>query len=76
MCEYTIPFLSLPYDLETKAVLKKLNRANRFLAELKGVALMIIFEKYYTASVQLSCLLSDNIVLFQLYLSCWKDLSH
>lgn len=36
--KYTIPTLPLPYDLETKAVLKQLNRANRKLAELKGVA--------------------------------------
>ena len=35
---YIIPTLPLPYDLETVAVLKQLNRANRRLAELKGVA--------------------------------------
>lgn len=36
--EYTIPYLPLPYDLESKAVLRQLNRANRKLAELRGVA--------------------------------------
>ena len=35
--KYPIPSLPLPYDLETKEVLKQLNRANRKLAELKGV---------------------------------------
>lgn len=39
--KYTIPHLPLPYDLETKAVLKQLNLANKKLAELKGVALTI-----------------------------------
>lgn len=34
--QYKIPHLPLPYDLETKAVLKQLNKANRKLAELKG----------------------------------------
>lgn len=34
---YTIPLLPLTYELETKSVLKKLNRAHRALAELKGV---------------------------------------
>ena len=33
----SIPSLPLPYDLETKEVLKQLNRANLKLAELKGV---------------------------------------
>lgn len=35
---YDIPVLPLPYDLETKEVLKELANANRKLAELKGVA--------------------------------------
>lgn len=35
---YTIPELPLRYDLETKDVLKQVNKANRKLAELKGVA--------------------------------------
>ncbi|MEM8584602.1 MAG: Fic family protein [Bacteroidota bacterium] len=33
---YTIPTLPLEQDLETKAVLRAVNRANRYLAELKG----------------------------------------
>ena len=36
--KYIIPTLPLPYDLETVAVLKQLNRANKKLAELKGIA--------------------------------------
>ena len=36
--EYKIPTLPLPYDLETVAVLKQLSKANRKLAELKGIA--------------------------------------
>lgn len=35
---YIIPTLPLPYDLETVAVLKQLNKANKKLAELKGIA--------------------------------------
>ncbi len=35
---YQIPTLPLPYDLETKAVMRQLSLANRKLAELKGVA--------------------------------------
>ena len=38
MPTYKIPTLPLPYDLETRAVLKQVNRANKKLAELKGVA--------------------------------------
>ncbi len=41
MTQYNIPNLPLSYDLETKAILKQLNSANRRLAELKGVALTI-----------------------------------
>ena len=36
--KYIIPTLPLPYDLETVAVLKQLNKANKKLAELKGIA--------------------------------------
>jgi len=39
--EYIPPKLPLNKDLETKAVLKKIVRANRALAELKGVAYSI-----------------------------------
>ena len=38
---YTIPTLPLPNDLETKPILLQLNKANKKLAELKGVALTI-----------------------------------
>lgn len=38
MKHYTIPILPLAYDLETIDVLKQLNRSNRKLAELRGVA--------------------------------------
>lgn len=38
---YHIPSLPLQHDLETKAVLKQLAKANRCLAELKGVAATI-----------------------------------
>ena len=36
--KYILPTLPLPYDLETVAVLKQLNKANKKLAELKGIA--------------------------------------
>ena len=36
--KYIIPTLPLQYDLETVAVLKQLNKANKKLAELKGIA--------------------------------------
>ena len=35
---YILPKLPLPYDLETKEILKQLNRSNRKLAELKGIS--------------------------------------
>lgn len=35
---YPIPSLPLPSEIETKPVLKAINRANRYLAELKGTA--------------------------------------
>lgn len=35
---YIIPQLPLPYDLETVQVLRQLGKANRKLAELKGIA--------------------------------------
>ena len=42
---YHIPTLPLPYDLESKSVLRQLAKANRKLAELKGVALTIPNEQ-------------------------------
>lgn len=50
---YQIPTLPLPYDLETKEILKQLNRANRKLAELKGVAQTIPNEKILISSLTL-----------------------
>lgn len=53
MTEYNIPHLPLKYDLETKAVLKQLNNANRRLAELKGVALSIPNENILISTLVL-----------------------
>ena len=50
---YVIPQLPLPYDLETKEVLKQVNRANRKLAELKGVAQTIPNERILISSLTL-----------------------
>ena len=51
--KYSIPLLPLPYDLETKEVLRQLNRANRKLAELKGVAQTIPNERILISSLTL-----------------------
>ena len=51
--KYSIPSLPLPYDLETKEVLKQLSRANRKLAELKGVAQTIPNERILISSLTL-----------------------
>lgn len=53
MSNYTIPTLPLPYDLETKEVLKQVNKANRKLAELKGVAQTIPNEQILISSLTL-----------------------
>lgn len=53
MSEDRIPHLPLSYDLETKAVLKQLNQANRRLAELKGVALTIPNENILVSTLTL-----------------------
>lgn len=45
--------MPLPYDLETKEVLKQVNRANRKLAELKGVAQTIPNERILISSLTL-----------------------
>lgn len=52
-CKYEIPNLPLKYDLETKNVLKQLAKANRALAELKGVALTIPNENILISSLTL-----------------------
>ncbi len=53
MNAYNIPTLPLPYDLETIAVLKQVNRANKKLAELKGVAQTIPNEQILISSLTL-----------------------
>lgn len=50
---YHIPTLPLPYDLESKAVLRQLSKANRKLAELKGVALTIPNEQILISTLTL-----------------------
>lgn len=51
--QYQIPELPLPYDLETKAVLKQLNQSNKRLAELKGVAATIPNERILISTLTL-----------------------
>lgn len=53
MSEYIIPTLPLQYDLETKEILRQVNRANRKLAELKGVAQTIPNEQILISSLTL-----------------------
>ena len=53
MSKYIIPTLPLPYDLETKEILRQVNRANRKLAELKGVAQTIPNEQILISSLTL-----------------------
>lgn len=53
MTAYSIPLLPLPYDLETKAILKQQNNANRRLAELKGVAMTIPNENILVSTLTL-----------------------
>jgi Fic family protein len=53
MENYKIPLLPLPYDFETKAILKQLNSSNRKLAELKGVARTIPNEKILISTLTL-----------------------
>ena len=50
---YHIPTLPLPYDLETKEILKQLTRSHRKLAELKGVALTIPNERILISTLTL-----------------------
>lgn len=51
--EYKIPQLPLPIDLETKEVLRQVNRASRKLAELKGVAQTIPNENILISTLTL-----------------------
>ena len=50
---YIIPRLPLPYDLETVKVLKQLSKANRKLAELKGIARTIPNENILISTLAL-----------------------
>ena len=50
---YSIPTLPIQYDLETKQVRKQLAKANRALAELKGVAATIPNENILISSLTL-----------------------
>lgn len=50
---YNIPTLPLKYDLETKPVLRQLNRANKRLAELKGIAQTIPNENILISTLTL-----------------------
>ena len=53
MSNYNIPQLPLPYDLETKEVLKQLNKANKKFAELKGIATTIPNENILISTLTL-----------------------
>lgn len=50
---YQIPMLPLPYDLETKAVLKQLTQSHRRLAELKGLARTMPNERILVSTLTL-----------------------
>ncbi len=66
---YDIPHLPLPFDVETKAVMKQLVDANRRLAELRGVALTIPNESILISTLTLQeareSSLVENIVTTQ-----------
>ncbi|MDO4511905.1 MAG: Fic family protein [Bacteroidales bacterium] len=53
MAKYPIPTLPLPFELETKEVLLQLNKANRKLAELRGVASSIPNENILISTLSL-----------------------
>lgn len=50
---YTIPLLPLNFDLESKIVLKQLNKSHRRLAELKGIARTIPNERILISTLTL-----------------------
>ena len=60
--QYNVPTLPLPYDLETKAILKQVNAANRRLAELKGVAQTIPNENILISTLVLQEALDSSAV--------------
>ncbi len=51
--KYNIPNLPLPFDLETKEVLRQLSHAHRKLAELKGLAHIIPNERILISTLTL-----------------------
>jgi filamentation induced by cAMP protein fic len=60
--KYNVPQLPLPYDFETKAVLRQVNAANRRLAELKGIALTIPNENILISTLVLQEALDSSAV--------------
>lgn len=62
MKQYQIPTMPLGYDFETKPIMKQLSKANRRLAELKGVALTIPNENILLSSVVLQEALDSSAV--------------
>ncbi len=60
--QYNIPLLPLPYDLETKAILKQVNAANKRLAELKGVAQTIPNENILLSTLVLQEAMDSSAV--------------
>lgn len=60
--KYNIPLLPLPLDIETKAVLKQVNAANRQLGELKGTALKIPNENILLSTLVLQEALDSSAV--------------
>lgn len=69
MAAYNIPTLPLPFDLESKEVMRQLVSANRRLAELRGVALTIPNESILISTLTLQeareSSLVENIVTTQ-----------
>ena len=53
MKQYNIPLLPLPYDLESKKILKQLSKSHRRLAELKGIAQTIPNEQILISTLTL-----------------------
>lgn len=60
--QYNIPLLPLQYDLETKAILKQVNAANKRLAELKGVAQTIPNENILLSTLVLQEAMDSSAV--------------
>ena len=50
---YKIPVLPLSFDIESKEILRQVNKANRALAELKGVAATIPNEAILISTLSL-----------------------